>query len=112
MNPFYICFCSRTAQEASDKGIYAKGARRLHLVDNSFSLIGGSVFLIAESDSKSNSSPRPPSDFKGGAPFVYFENFGDRWFGSRAQNGQETQRQIRLVSLAPYGPKGLGQLTV
>jgi hypothetical protein len=46
--------------------------------------------LEAESDSQSNSSPRPPSHFKGGAPSLYFENFGDRWFGSRAQNEQET----------------------
>jgi hypothetical protein len=43
---------------------------------------------------------------------MYFENFGDRWFGSRAQNEQETQRLIRLVSTAPYGAKGLRQLAV
>ncbi len=37
----------------------------LHLVDNSFSLIGGIVFLIEESDSKSNSSPRPTLALQG-----------------------------------------------
>ena len=71
------------------------------------------VLLIEESDCKGQFKPKThPHTLQGLGALRVFGEFADRWLRSRAQNEQETQRQIRLVSPAPYGPKGLRQLTV
>ena len=46
------------------------------------------------------------------APSVYFENFGDRWFGSRAQDEQETGAASPISLARTLRTEGLGQLTV